>query len=335
MLDIGAWDGFFSFEPERRGAAHVFAADHFSWHGVGWGTGQGKAGFELARTALGSHVEDVDVDVMDLSPTTVGGPFDVVLFLGVLYHLRHPFFALERVASVTRGLLILETVVDMLGMSRPAVAFYSDRELNNDPTNWWGPNPAAVAGMLRAVGFASVSQVTPTPRGTASRRARAVAPRKRKKHGHVRAPPGPRGLSRTKSLISQAAPRSDFDLNLHTRIDQSGGDHHGRRPGLAEILAQHRPALLKFLGLRHNVRDSHDIVEARASLGERRLDIAKALLGLLDDAVGERHRGVIESRGARDKDPVAVYDRARIGNVTLERRSGTNQLSHRCDRSKE
>jgi tRNA (mo5U34)-methyltransferase len=45
VLDIGAWDGFFSFEAERRGAARVLATDHYSWHGVGWGTGKGKAGF--------------------------------------------------------------------------------------------------------------------------------------------------------------------------------------------------------------------------------------------------------------------------------------------------
>ena len=61
VLDIGAWDGFFSFEAERRGASRVVAADHYSWHGGGWGS---KAGFELARTALGSRVEDVDIDVM-------------------------------------------------------------------------------------------------------------------------------------------------------------------------------------------------------------------------------------------------------------------------------
>ena len=165
VLDIGAWDGFFSFEAERRGAARVVAADYYSWHGTGWGTGQGKAGFELARTTLGSRVQDVDVDVMDLSPKSVGGLFDVVLFLGVLYHLRDPLRALERVASVTADMLILETVVDMLGVTRPAAAFYPDRELNNDPTNWWGPNPAAVEGMLRAAGFSQVTQVTPTPSG--------------------------------------------------------------------------------------------------------------------------------------------------------------------------
>ncbi len=160
VLDIGAWDGFFSFEAERRGARRVVATDYYCWHGLGWGTGNGKAGFELARQALGSHVEDVDIDVMDLSPDRIG-TFDVVLFLGVLYHLRHPLLALERVASVTRDLLILETVVDMLGVSRPAAAFYPTTELNNDPTNWWGPNPAAVEGMLRDVGFNEVRSLTP------------------------------------------------------------------------------------------------------------------------------------------------------------------------------
>lgn len=169
VLDIGAWDGFFSFECERRGAARVVAADYYSWHASGWGT---KAGFQLARTALESRVEDVDIDVMDLSPDRVG-TFDVVLFLGVLYHLRHPLLALEKVASVTRGLLILETVVDMVGFDRPAAAFYPERELNNDPTNWWGPNPAAVHGMLRSVGFETVRTVTP-PRSALYRAARGV-----------------------------------------------------------------------------------------------------------------------------------------------------------------
>jgi tRNA (mo5U34)-methyltransferase len=172
VLDIGAWDGFFSFEAERRGASRVVACDHYSWHGLGWGTGQGKAGFTLAREALGSRVEDVDVDVMDLSPERVG-TFDVVLFLGVLYHLRHPLLALERVASVARGLLVLETVVDMVGLRRPAAAFYPSRELAADPTNWWGPNVPAVHGMLHAVGFDEVRTVTPQ-RSAPYRAARAL-----------------------------------------------------------------------------------------------------------------------------------------------------------------
>jgi tRNA (mo5U34)-methyltransferase len=177
VLDIGAWDGFFSFECERRGASRVVAADYYSWHADGWGS---KAGFELARDALGSGVEDVDIDVMDLSPERIG-TFDVVLFLGVLYHLRHPLLALERVASVARRLLILETVVDLVGFDRPAMVFYPSKELNNDPTNWWGPNVPAVEGMLTSVGFTSVQTVTPQ-RAAPYRAARAVYHRMRGKN---------------------------------------------------------------------------------------------------------------------------------------------------------
>jgi tRNA (mo5U34)-methyltransferase len=169
VLDIGAWDGFFSFECERRGAARVVATDYYSWHGSGWGA---KTGFELAREALGSHVEDVDVDVMDIAPGRLG-TFDLVLFLGVLYHLRHPLLAIEKIAAVTRGTLILETVVDLVGLGRPAMAFYPDRELNADPTNWWGPNQEAVVGMLKSAGFDDVRVVTPTP-GPLYRGARAA-----------------------------------------------------------------------------------------------------------------------------------------------------------------
>ena len=172
VLDIGAWDGFFSFEAERRGAARVLATDYYSWHGVGWGTGKGKAGFLLARTALESKVEDLDLDVTQLSKDAVG-TFDLVLFLGVLYHLRDPLPILERVASVTRGTLILETVVDMVGIGRPAAAFYPGSELAGDPTNWWGPNHEAVEGMLRAVGFSRV-EVKSRRRSAAFRAARAL-----------------------------------------------------------------------------------------------------------------------------------------------------------------
>jgi tRNA (mo5U34)-methyltransferase len=158
VLDVGAWDGFFSFEAERRGAARVLAVDTFAWQARGEATG--KAGFELARRTLGSKVEDAEVEVLDLSPETVG-VFDVVLFLGVLYHMRHPLLALERLRSVTRELLVVETHVDLLGLRRPAMAFYPGFELRGDWTNWWGPNPAAVIAMLEQAGFGSARQVHP------------------------------------------------------------------------------------------------------------------------------------------------------------------------------
>ena len=94
----------------------------------------------------------------DLDPEILG-TFDLVLFLGVLYHMRDPLRALERVAAVTEHQLILETLVDALGATRPMAGFYPGAEVNNDSTNWWGPNPAAVEGMLRAVGFQRVELV--------------------------------------------------------------------------------------------------------------------------------------------------------------------------------
>ena len=152
VLDVGAWDGALSFEVERRGAARVLATDSYCWAGEGWGT---KAGFEFARKALDSKVEDLDIDVLDLSPERVGA-FDLVLFVGVLYHMRHPLLALERVASVTKRLLILDTHVAALNQREPVMVFYPGAELNGDPTCWWGPNPAAVEAMLRTVGFSRI-----------------------------------------------------------------------------------------------------------------------------------------------------------------------------------
>jgi tRNA (mo5U34)-methyltransferase len=155
VLDVGAWDGWFSFEAERRGAGRVLATDSYSWSGKGGGS---KDGFNLARKALGSSVEDLTIDVPELSPETVG-KFDVVLFLGVLYHLRDPMAAIERVASVTRDQLIVETLVDLIHLRRPAMAYYPGREENNDPSTWVGPNPAAVVAMLRAAGFGRVAAI--------------------------------------------------------------------------------------------------------------------------------------------------------------------------------
>ncbi len=149
VLDIGAWDGAFSFEAERRGASRVMAVDTFCWSGEGWGT---KEGFECARRLLNSKVEDREVEVMDLSPDTVG-VFDLVLCLGVLYHMKHPLLTLERLASVCAEQLILWTQIDLAHIESAAMAFYPGTELNNDPTNWCGPNPACVIGMLKTAGF--------------------------------------------------------------------------------------------------------------------------------------------------------------------------------------
>ena len=169
VLDVGAWDGFFSFEAERRGAARVLAVDSYAWNGSTWGS---KRGFELARRVLGSRVEDRELEVLDLSPQTVG-VFDVVFFLGVLYHMRHPLLALEKISSVTRELLVLETLVDLLSIRRPAMAIYPGGALYGDPSNWNGLNPPALEAMLREVGFRRI-EVVQGPDPFPKRLARAI-----------------------------------------------------------------------------------------------------------------------------------------------------------------
>jgi tRNA (mo5U34)-methyltransferase len=151
VIDVGAFDGFFSFEAERRGATRVLATDHFIWRNGRWT----KRGFDLAHEALESRVESRDIPVEQLSPETVG-TFDLVLFLGVLYHAEDPLRYLRLMRAICRRQLIVETHVDALDYPRPAMVYYPGATLNNDPTNFWGPNPAAVVEMLKEVGFARI-----------------------------------------------------------------------------------------------------------------------------------------------------------------------------------
>jgi tRNA (mo5U34)-methyltransferase len=189
VLDVGAWDGFFSFECERRGADRVVAVDGPAWREPAWGPGGfgTRSGFDLARRALESSVEDVELELEDISREAVGG-FDVVLFLGVLYHLKHPWAALERVASVCDGLLIVETHADLLDLRRPAMALYPGDEIAGDASNWWGPNLPALVAMLREEGFARAEVVhrEPLPYRLARAAYRRVrGPRFRAQQGRV------------------------------------------------------------------------------------------------------------------------------------------------------
>lgn len=148
VLDIGCWDGFNSFEAKKRGASRVLATDHWIWH-HGWGN---KDCFLLAREVLGLDVQVMDIDLPDIRESTVGR-FDFVLFCGVFYHLRNPFLGLENIAKICDNTLIVETHIDALSVDKPAMIFYPTTELNNDGSNWWGPNPACVIGMLKDLGF--------------------------------------------------------------------------------------------------------------------------------------------------------------------------------------
>jgi tRNA (mo5U34)-methyltransferase len=182
VLDVGAWDGLWSFEAERRGAARVLATDSFVWDEA---SPYGKRGFDLAHRALRSNVESRPIDVMELSPHEIG-TWDLVLFLGVLYHLRDPVTAIERVASVTGDQLILETETALPWCRHPAGLFFPGDELAHDPTNWWALNDRAIIGLLQRSGF-----------GTVRRYSRTSLPRRLWQAKIHRWPPGQAGRVRT------------------------------------------------------------------------------------------------------------------------------------------
>ena len=155
VLDIGCWDGFYSFECEKRGAKRVVATD--VWEHTG------RKGFDLAHEELNSNVEAVEASVYDLPSVLEGERFDLVLFLGVLYHLKHPLLAIEKVAECTKpgGFAFVETVVDpgFLSMERPVMSFFPGAELNNDHTNWWAPNIHCLQQMMHVAGFSKAYSV--------------------------------------------------------------------------------------------------------------------------------------------------------------------------------
>jgi len=146
VLDIGCWDGWFSFEMERRGA-EVVAADIIE-----------RDTFQTVRKALASKVEFVLSDVYQLTPERVGR-FDIVLFFGVLYHLKHPLLALERVYSLTTDLALVESYVtdDASALAAPPVMdFYENSELLGRFDNWCGPNTSCLLAFCRTAGFARI-----------------------------------------------------------------------------------------------------------------------------------------------------------------------------------
>ncbi len=204
VLDIGASDGFFSFAVERMGAARVVALDYYAWsadmaeYAKDWRESKrtglplpspqesrhwrpdelpGRRPFDAARELFASKVEPVvgDFMTMDLTPL---GRFDVVLFLGVLYHMQDPLAALRRVASVTapHGLAVIETeAMEIAGLEdRSFCEFFPGMELNNDPTNWWAPNATALAGLCSAAGFREVTILTKRPEPRRQGRAKAL-----------------------------------------------------------------------------------------------------------------------------------------------------------------
>lgn len=200
VLDIGAWDGFFSFEAERRGAKRVLALDHYVWsldlpeHFKYWKESEeqgtvpeqyhktpnwqpselpGKRAYDIAHRALNSKVETLVADFMEMELNEIG-TFDVVLYLGVLYHMENPLEALKRVAAVTGEVVIIETeAVVFPGYEHLAVCeFFESNELHGDVSNWWAPNEKALIGLCRAAGFKRVEVIVEPPGRSNSKRSR-------------------------------------------------------------------------------------------------------------------------------------------------------------------
>lgn len=151
VLDVGAWNGYYSFAAKRRGASRVLATDSFTWTHPKF---RGQETFELARDELGLDIESMLIDPKRITPKI--GVFDIVLFLGVFYHLYDPIDILQRMRAVTGQLLFVETHEDLSDRTEPGMVFYPGAILNNDPTNWWGPNPALMLHLLQQLGFARI-----------------------------------------------------------------------------------------------------------------------------------------------------------------------------------
>jgi len=170
VLDVGCRDGFFAFEMERRGA-QVVAMDYVL---------PTRTGFHVASKILASRVKFVVDNVYELSPIEYGY-FDMVLFLGVLYHLRNPLLAIDRIRSVMRpgGLLFVETELsngstsledESLAPSMPpdeipVMQFYPRNSLLGDYTSKWVPNMAGLKLMLEEAQFKVIESAIHGARG--------------------------------------------------------------------------------------------------------------------------------------------------------------------------
>jgi tRNA (mo5U34)-methyltransferase len=199
VLDIGTWDGKYAFRAEQAGASRVVALDHYAWcvdfaeRNRYWQACEadgllpdpdrdmeefwhaesmpGRRCFELAKEVLGSKVEPVVGDFMTIDLENLG-VFDVVLYFGVLYHMREPLTALRRLRQVTGQVAAIETAaVRVPGYDDLSLlAFYPGNELSADYGNWFAPTQAALHGLCRAAGFRSVeTRVGPRTRPPAPR----------------------------------------------------------------------------------------------------------------------------------------------------------------------
>jgi tRNA (mo5U34)-methyltransferase len=196
VLDIGAWDGWFSFEMERRGA-EVMAIDCVEIEN-----------FRYAHRQLGSKVDYREMDVYELTPDRIGR-FDIVLCLGVLYHLKHPLLALERICDLTTDLAIIESFVadDIHTHTEfPWMEFYEIDELGGQLDNWFGPNVECLVALCRTAGFARAQLLE-----TSDHNASVACFRHWEKGGEV---------TQTAPLITAVAHSQNNGINFYSSRDE-------------------------------------------------------------------------------------------------------------------
>jgi len=172
VLDIGAWDGYWTFEALRRGAQEVVAIDDFSDYLGSLEKRDRNAweNFDLCREALGYSEERckrIEITVYDITPAILG-TFDVVFFFGTLYHLRHPLLALDKIAAVCTGELYVESAIcddyspynGGLGKGytgrQNVMEFYPGKEYGNNDSNWWAPTQYCLMNLVAAAGFTDI-----------------------------------------------------------------------------------------------------------------------------------------------------------------------------------
>lgn len=173
VLDIGCWDGYWSFLAEQRGAAPVFATDDNSQHWTSlpgaWGASNSPApglGFQLAHEAIGSRVRyQGDVNIYHLD--RLGQQYDVILCLGVFYHLSHLMSALTQLRHAVKpgGVVILEgasindhrkSAMDFLYGPDDGFDGQGGEPERRDPSNWSIPSVRCLKDMLGACYFETV-----------------------------------------------------------------------------------------------------------------------------------------------------------------------------------
>lgn len=162
-LDVGTFEGFWAFELERRGA-EVTALDVDRIQQLDWPPrlrpdhdDRRGEGFELARDALGSSVARVGASIYEATPEVVGGPFDLVFCGSVLIHLRDPMLALERMAALCSGTLIL---AEEYSRKLELLPFLRAAEFRGHTpwSVWWRPSSRTWRMMVHCAGFEDVSQ---------------------------------------------------------------------------------------------------------------------------------------------------------------------------------